>query len=486
MYDVAIIGGGVIGCAVARVLSRYNVRTVIIEKGNDVSIGASKANSGIVHGGYTASHGTLKGELSIAGNRLFDELNHQLNFGFSRIGSLVLGFSEQDEERLEALRRNGEANGVRGLAMLTRRQLRAMEPNVSDEAFTALYCPETGITSPYEFCIALAENAVHNGVDLMLESEVTNIEKRGDRFRLQTPGGTVDSAFVVNAAGINSDRIGAMLGDERIALTPRKGQYLILQRGTGKLAQHVLFQPPSDLGKGILVTSTYWGNLMLGPNSQEIPDKEDTATDREILSYIVKNARKSLPGFDIVKTIRTFSGVRATSTDKDFIIRPGGEEGALQLAGIDSPGLTAAPAIAEKAADMLREMGLDLSPNPRFTVERPPINTPRPLAPYSEIKERIELPEGNPERIVCRCEQVSEAVIVDALNRGIPVTSLDGVKRRTRAGMGPCQGQFCAPRVRALVARERDIAEEKVTGRGEGSGPLPERVGAAELRKLEE
>ena len=494
MYDVCIIGGGVVGCAIARALAHYNLRIALCEKSIDVGNGATKANSAIVHGGYTAKHGTLKGEMSIRGNRMYDRLNEELNFGLKRCGSLVLAFSEEERAQLDALKTNGELNGVRGLRIVERDELEQIEPNAGPEAIAALYCPETAITSPYEMCIALAENAVKNGVELLLESEVIGIEKRNGSFALKVAGPhsgenpqnfNLTAEFVVNAAGVYSDRIAAMIGDTSFKIHPRRGQYLLLRRGDGDMAKHVVFQTPSEKGKGILVSPTYWGNLLIGPNSEEIPDREDVGTNRDILNYIVDTARWSIPDFKLSHIIRSFSGIRATSDSKEFIIREAPIGGFIHAAGIDSPGLTSSPAIALRVTELLEGAGLSLKENPTFAPHRPPINSPTPLQPIKEIQPLIELPEGDPERVVCRCEQVREKTIVDALNRGIPVTSLDAVKRRTRAGMGPCQGTFCGPRVRRLIAREEGLPEDAITPRGNGSGLLPERVSGKDLREID-
>lgn len=481
-----------VGCAIARELSRYTLSTVLCEKSVDVGNGATKANSAIVHGGYTAKHGTLKGELSIRGNRMYDRLNEELNFGLKRCGSLVLAFSKEERGSLAKLKENGELNGVEGLRIVERAELEEIEPNVGPEAVAALYCPETAVTSPYEMCIALAENAVANGLYLRLESEVVGIEKSGEVFTLRTaqdstaPGRELQARFVVNAAGVYSDRIAAMVGDKSFTIHPRQGQYLILRRGDGEMVNHVVFQTPTKKGKGILVTATYWGNLMIGPNSEEIPDREDVSTDRQILKYIVDTARRSIPDFKLSHVIRSFSGIRATSDSKEFIINEAPIGGFINAAGIDSPGLTSSPAIALKVAALLRGAGLRMEEDPDFDPYRPQINAPAPLQPIKEVQELIELPEGNPERVVCRCEQIREKTIVDALNRGIPIKSLDAVKRRTRAGMGPCQGNFCGPRVRRLIARETGIGEDEVLPRSSGSGILPERVSGKDLRKIDE
>jgi glycerol-3-phosphate dehydrogenase len=491
-YDVCIVGAGTIGAAIARELSRYKLDVLLLEKGEDVAVGAGKANSGIVHGGYTAVHGSLKGELSIRGNRQFDVLADELGFPFRRNGSLVLAFSSEQERSLEKLRKNGEKNGVKGLKLIDRREIEKVEPETGPAARSALRCIETGIVSPYEYCIALAENAVGNGVELRLRSKLREVKKRGGGFCLEIVEGkgrdvySLHCSFLVNAAGVYADRIAALAGDESLFIQPRKGQYLIFQRGTGKMARHVVFQAPTERGKGVLVSSTVWGNLIIGPNSEEIPDREDTSTNEQIIRSIVSTARRSIPGFDLSKVIRSFSGIRATEEGKDFVVRESASvPGLIHAAGIDSPGLTSSPAIAERLLSLLCKSGLDAEKKDDFEPRREAITTPHDLRPFGEVKEAIELPEGDPRRIVCRCEQVSEAVVLDALRRGIRVDGLDAVKRRTRAGMGPCQGQFCGPRVKKLVAKELGIDPEDVGPRGPGSGPLPERVDRETLRRLD-
>jgi len=506
MYDVCIIGAGVVGCAIARELSRYNLEVLICEKGEDVGVGATKANSAIVHGGYTAKHGTLKGELSIRGNRMYDRLQEELNFGLSRIGSLVLAFDDTERPALEKLLINGEKNGVKGLRIIERKELLEMEPETGPEAAAALYCPETAVTSPYEFCIALAENAVANGVELRLHTRVTGIEKTDGHFRLGTvtggPGlsardhkdelprpdknGPVEASFVVNAAGVYADSISALVGDTSFIIQPRQGQYLIFRRGHGSLVNHVIFQTPSPKGKGVLVTPTYWGNLMVGPNSEEIPDRDDLSTNHEILRSIIGTARRSIPAFDLKQVIRSFSGIRATSSCRDFILKESRVSGFIQAAGIDSPGLTSSPAIAERIVSLLEQAGLDLTPRENFSPCRSVITAPSPLRPFKEIQNEVKLPEGDPERIVCRCEQVREKTIVDALNRGIPIDSTDAVKRRTRAGMGYCQGNFCGTRVRTLISRETGLDEQLISVPWEGAGAQTGRITGEELRSLED
>lgn len=487
-YDVAIIGAGVVGCAIARELSMFSLKILLLEKGNDVSLGASKANSGIVHGGYDARHGTLKSRLSYAGNQSYPRWESELSFGFEQRGSLVLAFDQDQHQRLLELKRNGEKNGVPGLELLRAEQVKKLEPGVNPAVCSALHAPHVGICSPYELTVALAENAIENGVDLRLFSEVTGICKQRDNFLVRTSEGRkFAAARVINAAGLGAGNIAALAGVQDIHIHPRKGQYLLFRKGTGDAVNKVLFQVPGPAGKGILVTSTYHGNLMIGPNAQEVDDPGDTSTDLENLRYIYEQARVSWPEIQLRDCIRSFSGLRAGSADHDFIIRHEDSlPGFFEAAGIDSPGLTAAPAIAEMMIRLLADSGLELRPDPEATRHRKPLIRRvlwQAMLPMKEANRLTQLEYGNPERVVCRCEQVREAEIRDALHRGIRVHSTDAVKRRTRAGMGMCQGNFCAPRVTELIAREYGIDPRTVSQRGYASAPDPARISAPDIKK---
>jgi glycerol-3-phosphate dehydrogenase len=458
-WDVCIVGGGVCGCAVARELSRFRLRILLLERGDDVANGATKANSGIVHGAYSSPHGTLKAALCAAGNRMYPRLDRELGFGFRRTGALVVAFSEAEHRTLRELAGNGAANGDDGLEVLDGAAVRALEPRLSGEVTGALLCPSVGVTSPYEMAIALAENAVANGVELRLASEVTAITRRdgfdgGPLFVLTAGGAEVTARFVVNAAGIYSHRVAAFVGEAGFTIRPRQGQYLLLEKGTGAAVSRVIFQVPTARGKGILVTSTYHGNLMIGPNANDIDDPEDEGTTLPDLGRIVETARRSLPDFDLRQVLTTYAGVRAISDRKDFIADEAPVPRFVTLGGIDSPGLTSSPALAERVRDILERAGLQLEANPAFEPQRRPIIVPKSLSDR-EVVPLLEAP--GPGRIVCRCERVSEGEILDALSRGLPVRSIDAVKRRTRAGMGKCQGRFCRPRVAALLARENRL-----------------------------
>lgn len=472
MNDIIIIGAGVIGATIARELSKYKLEILLLEKEEDVSCGSSKANSGIIHGGFDDKQGTLKSKLVRLGNRSFEKLNNELNFGYEEIGSLVLAFNEEEEGILKELLINGMKNGINDLKILSREEILEIEPNVNEQVYKALYCPSSGVASPYELTIALCENAIENGVKLLLNREVIGIEKKEDFFNVFTNNGVYEGKLVVNAGGVYSDKISEMINAKDFKIVPRKGEYVLLNRNQGSLVNHVLFQVPTPKGKGILVTRTYHGNLMLGPNAQEIEDRKDINTDKEVLNYIVDTARKSVPNFNINMTITSFSGIRASSSRKDFIIEESSIKGFINVAGIESPGLTSSPAIGRYVIDIIKNIGMNLIEKDDFNPYRKPIIKVKDENFKGEIDGKD--PKTN---IICRCEKVTEREIVDALNRGIDIYSTDGIKRRTRAGMGPCQGNFCQKRVAKIISREKNIKEEEVTRRGLGSSVIENREG---------
>ncbi|TVR05352.1 MAG: FAD/NAD(P)-binding oxidoreductase [Spirochaetaceae bacterium] len=452
--DLIIIGAGVVGAMTAWRARRSGLRIVVLEAANDVSMGSTKANSGIIHGGYAEKSG-LRGQLCYPGRLMYPELDRALNFGFRTTGSMILAFTPDEAHGLEAILAQGQENGVDDLELLTGEQVRAMEPEVNPAVVAALWCRGAGIASPYELTIALMEQAVETGVRFVPSTRVVAIDPdSGADGGIQViceqgaSGRTVTftAGHLVNAAGAGSGAISAMLGDGDVNLSFRKGEYLLFRKGSGERITSVLFQMPTALGKGILVTSTVHGNLMIGPDAQNDTDPEDTATDVSSLASIFHEARHSVPNIDPAHLIRTFSGVRAMDASGDFVIKPSSRyPRIIHAAGIQSPGLTAAPAIAELVLKQLKDAGLSVTCSWVDAPRRPIYGTR--AVPTPELKERIALPKGHPERIVCRCEQVSESEILDSLQRGLPVTSPDAVKRRTRAGMGWCQGQFCRPRV---------------------------------------
>ncbi|WP_434290655.1 NAD(P)/FAD-dependent oxidoreductase [Clostridium botulinum] len=480
MYDVSIIGAGVVGSAIARELSKYNLKVCLIEKEEDVGTGASKANSGIVHGGYVAKYGTLKGELCIKGNSMYNQLEKELNFGYRNPGALVIGFDEDDENRIKKLYENGIKVGCNDLEIIYGDKIKELEPHINKDVKVALYAKSVGVASPYEMTIALAENAIENGVDLKLETKVLAIDKEHEAFIISTNKGEIKSKYIVNAAGLYSDKIANMLGMDDFKILPRRGQYVLSTKDQGYLVNKVIFQVPTEKGKGILVTTTYHGNFMIGPDAQEVVDKEDIGTDIESIEYIIKTARKSISDFDVRKSLTTFAGIRAISSTGDFVIGETKVKSFINAAGIDSPGLTSSPAIAEKIVGILKESGLQLIKNEKFNPYRKPIIIKKDKSFDGKIDD-----EDPTKNIICRCEKVTESEIIDAMKRGIPVKSTDAIKRRTRAGMGFCQGNFCRPRVKAIIAREIGIPAEQVTVRGKEGGEPPKRVNINVIRKIQ-
>lgn len=478
MYDVVIIGGGVIGGNIARELSKYKLKVCMIEKEDDVSCGCSKANSGIVHGGYADTPGTLKAELCVRGNRMFADLEKDLKFGYRETGSLVLAFSDEEKEHLEKLYNDGIENGVGGLKIIDGEEVIKMEPHLNKEVKWALYCSDAGVCSPYEFTIALIENAIKNGMELRLSEEVIGIEKSGDIFKVKTNKGIIESRYVINAAGVYSDKVSKMIGVDTFDIIPRKGEYIIFNKDQAYLVNKVIFQVPTKKGKGILVTTTYHGNLLIGPDAEQVAHKDDVSTDERSLREIVDAARKSVSEFDMKKALTSFAGVRPTSSTKDFIVEETRVKGFLNVTG-ESPGLTSSPAIAKKVIGILKDSGLKLEENKDFIAYRKPIFIKKDKNFKGDIN-AID-PKNH---IICRCETVTETEIVDALTREIKIRSIDAVKRRTRAGMGTCQGAFCRPRVRKLIAETLNIKEEDVGGLAPRSSDLHNRVKRMDIMKL--
>ncbi len=467
-YDVAVIGAGVVGCAIARELSRYRLDVALIDAAEDVAMGASHANSAIVHAGYDCVPGTLMARLNVHGNELYDRWCQELNVPLKRIGTLVIAFGEADEAELKNLLELGEKNGVPGLKIISGDEARAMEPMLSQDVTAALYAPTGAITCPYEMTIACAENARHNGVKWMMNSPVTSIERRGDALHVTAGVYHLRAKYVVNAAGVHADEVARLIGDESFTIKPRKGEYMLLDRTAASL-QKVIFQTPSKMGKGVLVSPTVDGNSFAGPTAVDIADKEDTSVTSASIDELSRLALKSTPSLNLRGVITSFAGVRAQPSTGDFIIRPSEIDPRMIFAsGICSPGLSSAPAIAEEIASILKEEGLPLNRKPFFDAERQPIRAFRHMTDEEKKAAINESPLYG--RVICRCETITEAEIVEAIRRG--ARSLDGVKRRTRAGMGRCQGGFCGPRVMEILSRELDIPMEALTKFGGGSNLL--------------
>lgn len=465
MFDIIVIGAGVSGCAVARELSRRKANILVVERAEDVCCGTSKANSAIVHAGYDAKHGTLMAKLNVQGSLLMPQLAKELNFSYQRNGSLVVMMNEEDRPNLNALYENGLANGVKELRIIEREELRQLEPNISDDAVAALYAPTGGIVCPFGLTIALAENAAKNGVQFQFDTEVTGIEKTESGWKLETSQGPLEAKVVVNAAGVYADKLHNMVSQEPMTIIPRRGDYFLLDRTTEGFVKRTIFQLPGKLGKGVLVAPTVHGNTIVGPTAIDVEDKDATGTTQAGLDDVRAKSGMAVKNLPLRQTITSFAGLRAHEPRHEFFI---GQiaPGFVDCAAIESPGLSSAPAIGQMVAQIVEDI-LQLQPNPDFDPYREGFLNPQKLS----FEERAELVKQNPAygTIVCRCETVTEGEILDAIHRVPGARSLDGVKRRVRAGMGRCQGGFCGPKVMEILAREQNISMAEVTKSGGNS-----------------
>ena len=474
IYDAAVVGAGVIGSLTARELSRYNIKVALLEKCNDTAMGTSKANSAIVHAGFDAKPGTLKAKLNVEGTALMPALCETLHVPFKPVGSLVVAFSDEEMETVKELKERGEANGVPGLEIYDKAKLKEEEPSISDEAKGALWAPSAGIVCPYELTIAAAENAVVNGTDFIRNFEVKSITYADDCFTISDGKQEIKAKYIINAAGVYCDEIAALIGDNSIHTTPRKGEYMLCDKSIGSLAKHTIFQCPSKMGKGILVTPTVDGNLLIGPSALDIEDKEDTTTTAATLAEVLTAAKKSVPVLTTREVITSFAGLRAHCDKDDFIIEKSEKNDKFfNVAGIESPGLSSAPAIAIYVADMVNaeikaDKKADFNP-----VREEPVRFR-----HMSNEERKALIAKNPAygRIICRCETITEGEILDAIHAPAGARDVDGVKRRTRAGMGRCQGGFCGSKVVELLARELGVEINEITKFGGESKILYERT----------
>jgi glycerol-3-phosphate dehydrogenase len=465
MYDVAIIGGGVVGCAIARELGRYRLRSVLLEAAAEVGFGVSKSNSGIIHAGHQSSPETVKGSLDVRGNALFDQLAADLNFGFRRSGAVVVAQTREELPALEALKRQGEAKGVPGLELWSALRLHREEPNLSHTLAGALYSPSAGVINPYECCFALAENAAANGVELRLESPVQRIETGGEALLLHTPGGRVEARFVLNCAGLYADRVAELAGLHEFTIRPRRGEEYLLDKRLQGLVRRIVYPVPRPHTKGILIIPTYDGTIMVGPTAQDQDDREDVRTSAAGAEQVFAAVRGLCPSISPRDTIAEFAGLRPVASTDDFIIGPTPVRGFINVAGIQSPGLTAAPAIAERVLELLRAEGLALVERADF---QPRVAGPARFGSLPP-EEQQRLAARNPlyGRMVCRCELVTEAEIHEAIDHG--ARTLDGLKFRVRAGMGRCQGGFCTARCMELLARRLERPLSAVSKRGGAS-----------------
>ncbi len=466
MFDVAIIGAGVVGGMIARKLSQYNLNVVILEKEYDVAMGASKANSGIVHSGFDAKPGTLKAKLNVEGSKIMESVAKELGVKYRKNGSLVIGFNDEDKKVLEQLLQRGKQNGVEGLEILEREALEEKEPNIGEGVKFGLYAPSGAIICPYELTVASIGNAMDNGVKLKTGFEVTKIEKIGDRYILTSQKEEVEAGWVINAGGIYADKIAGMVGDFSFTIIPRRGEYLLLDKDTGKKIRQTIFRTPGKMGKGILVSPTADNNLLLGPTSDDIEEKTDTATTKSGFDKIISQAKENAENIPFGDVITSFAGNRAVGSTGDFIINLPTER-FVNVAGIESPGLSSSPAIGEYVAELLKENGLKLTPNKNYNPIRKPAHWFKELS----LEEKNKVIKENPSfgKVVCRCETVTEGEILEALRINPKATDLDGVKRRTRAQMGRCQGGFCGPNIVKLLADEMNVPVENITKFGGGS-----------------
>ncbi|SDX38899.1 NAD(P)/FAD-dependent oxidoreductase [Tepidimicrobium xylanilyticum] len=468
MYDVVIVGAGITGTFIARELSRYELKILLIDKENDISNGTTKANTAIIHAGFDAPYNSKMGYFNVRGNPMFDKICKELDVPFKRIGSLVLAFNQEDLITIEKLFENGLKSKIPQMEILDGKQAKKIEPNISDDVKGALYARTAGIIGPWELAIALAENAMENGVELKLNTEVQDITKSNNGYKIVTNLGNIITKIIVNCAGIYADKLNNMVSDKKLNIIPKKGQYYLLDKMAGNLVNKVIFQCPTEKGKGVVVTPTVHGNLIVGPDSEIIEEREDTRTETLRLKYIKEVATRSVPNIPFEQVITTFAGVRAEPDTGDFIIEEVEDSpGFINVAGIKSPGLSASPAIAEYVVNLVGNIYGGLNESKNFNPYR------KKVIRFAELsdEEKDRLIKENPKygNIICRCETVTEGEILDAIHRKAGARTVDGIKRRARPGSGRCQGGFCLPRVMEILAREMNEEIEKTLKDGLGS-----------------
>lgn len=475
MYDIIIIGAGVTGSSVARELSRYNANICVLEKGEDVCTGTSKANSAIVHAGFDAAEGSMMAKMNVRGNEMMTQLAEDLDIPFKRNGAMVVCIHKEALDGLKTLYDRGIANGVKELRILNREEALEMEPNLSENVQGALYAPTSGIICPFILNIAMAENAAENGVEFRFNTQVEDIKADADGiWHLRTNNGEYTAKYVINAAGVHADIIHNMVSENKIHITPRRGDYCLLDKEVGGHVKHTIFPQPTNLGKGVLVSPTVHGNLIVGPTAVDIEDKEGNNTTAAGINDLIAKAGAHVRDLPLRKVITSFAGLRAHEAHHEFIIKE--VEDAphfIDCAGIESPGLTSCPAIGEYVGQMMKEK-MELTEKENWISKRKGILNPQELS----FEDRAELIKEKPAygNIICRCESISEGEILDAIHRPLGARSLDGVKRRTRAGMGRCQAGFCSPRVMEILNRELGIPMEEITKSGGRSNIVLERT----------
>lgn len=465
MYDITIIGAGVVGAMIARRLAAFDLRICIVDKENDVARGATAANSAIVHAGFDAKVGSMKARMNVRGSRMMEQVCAELGVSYRRNGSLVVAF-ENERTEVEAIYRRGVENGVEGLRILEREELMEMEPHLNPALSCGLYAPTGAIVCPFGLTFAAVGNAMDNGAELLLNFAVTAIARGAEGFTVTAADGReVRSRYLVNSAGVFADEIARMLGDESFTVHPRRGEYMLLDKEYGSTTNCTIFHTPTAMGKGVLISPTVHGNLLVGPTATDMEDKNDTATTSEGFAAIRAKAGDNVANLPYGKVITSFCGLRAVGSTGDFIIKA--EDGVVTLGGIESPGLSSSPAIAEYVEELLRDMGLTLTPKADYCPYRAPMDAFHRMSP--EEKNRMIAKDPRYGRIICRCEEVTEGEMVETIHRNPPAYDVDAVKRRTRGGMGRCQGGFCSPEVVRILAREWGMDYDAVTKCGGGS-----------------
>jgi len=466
-FDIAIIGAGITGAAIARELSKYELKILLLEKNPSVAMGTTKANSGIIHGGYAAKNGTNKARFNVMSRPLFEKVCDELNVSYSKIGSFVVSLTEEDNEKLYKIMENGIKNGIHDLEVIEdSKRILKMEPNLNPEVKGVLYCKGASIISPYGLCIGLVENAIINGLRFLPDSEVIEI-KKNDKFKILTSSNKeIITDYVINAAGLYADKISAMVGLDYFKIIPRKGEYVLFDRNAMQL-KHILFPVPTPISKGIVLAPTVSNNFFVGPNAHNIEDKEDVSCTLDGIKEVIEGGKKLVPNLPLRDAITVFAGLRAVSDNNDFIIEATEVDGFINVAGIQSPGLSSCLGIAIYVVDILRDLGLELKEKKDFN----PILESIPRFAFLPEKEKEDLikKDKNFGRVVCRCETITEAEIRAAINRPLPARTLDDIKFRTRAGMGRCQGGFCTSRILKILCEELDKKPEEITKNGPGS-----------------
>ena len=465
-YDVIIIGGGIVGCATAYYLGQQKVKALLLEADNDVANGTTKANSAILHAGYDPATNSLMARYNVLGSRLAEDICHKLDVPYRKIGALVVALAPEQMAAVHKLYDQGVANGLTDLQVLSEQQLHQMEPQLAPTACGALLAPSSAIVSPWEYALAMAQTALANGVEIKTRQPVVGISQSEDGFVVKTKTDSYQGRYIINAAGTHADQIHEMVGKKEFTIEPVKGEYYLLDKCEGNRVSHTIFQCPTPEGKGVLVSPTVDGNLIVGPNAIA-SGRDETSTTLAGLATVKAKGLLSVPSLSMGDNIKNFAGVRARCDRGDFIVEESHSvPHFFNISAIQSPGLSAAPALALAALDMLQKAGLKLEKKESYVDERKIVRFKELTA---DQKNELIKKDSRYGRIICRCETITEGEIVAAIHSPLPPVSIDGVKRRTTAGMGRCQGGFCGPRVAAILARELNIPYTKVIQDHDGS-----------------